>query len=129
MKLTSGFGWRKHPVTGFSDFHKGIDLSATFEPVYSILSGRVSAQGFQPILGNFIRIEQDSLEIIYGHLSASLVVIGQQVSAGQLLGITGDSGRVTGPHLHLSVKFRGQFLHPLRFLYGLAINKTAFNNF
>jgi murein DD-endopeptidase MepM/ murein hydrolase activator NlpD len=120
MKLTSSFGWGTHPVTGNADFHRGIDLSARFEPVYSIIPGRVSAQGFHPLLGNFIRIEQDSVEIVYGHLSASVIATGQQVSAGQLLGITGNTGRVTGPHLHLSIRFRGAFLHPLHFLRGLS---------
>ena len=123
MNLTSGFGWRKHPVTGTKDFHSGVDLSARFEPVYAIVDGRITAQGFHPILGKFIRLESSGLEIVYGHLSVSVVADGQDVQSGDYLGLSGQTGRVTGPHLHLSTKFRGYPINPLRFLLGLAYNQ------
>jgi murein DD-endopeptidase MepM/ murein hydrolase activator NlpD len=123
LRLTSGFGWREHPVTGNRDFHSGVDLSARFEPVYAIVGGRITSQGFHPILGNFIRMEHEGLELVYGHLSVSVVAQGQDVRPGECLGLTGDTGRVTGPHLHLSIKFRGYPINPLRFLLGLANNQ------
>lgn len=123
MNLTSGFGWRKHPVTGSRDFHYGVDLSARFEPVYAIMKGRITAQGFHAILGNFIRLEYEGLEVVYGHLSVSIIAEGQEVQSGECLGLTGDTGRVTGPHLHLSIKFHGYPIHPLRLLMGLADNR------
>jgi len=123
MNLTSGFGWRKHPVTGTKDFHSGVDLSAKFEPVYAIVDGRITAQGFHPILGNFIRLESEGLEIVYGHLSVTVVTDGQIVRSGDYLGLSGQTGRVTGPHLHLTIKFRGYPINPLRFLIGLARNQ------
>lgn len=121
--LTSGFGWRKHPVTGTKDFHSGVDLSARFEPVYAIMDGRITAQGFHPILGKFIRLESNGLAIVYGHLSVTVVDDGQDVRSGDYLGLSGQTGRVTGPHLHLSTKFRGYPINPLRFLIGLACNQ------
>ncbi|RZM21600.1 MAG: M23 family metallopeptidase [Pedobacter sp.] len=120
MYLTSGFGWRKHPVTGTKDFHSGVDLSARFEPVYAIMDGRITSQGFHPILGNFIRLESEGMEVVYGHLSITIVADGQDVRSGDYLGLSGRTGRVTGPHLHLSIKFRGYPINPLRFLKGLA---------
>lgn len=119
LRLTSSYGARIHPVTGGADFHSGIDLVARFEPIYAVCDAVVSDIGYQPFLGNYIRIKTDSLEITYGHLSASLVSAAEQVYPGQLLGLSGDSGRVTGPHLHLSVSYRGRYLHPLHFLKGL----------
>lgn len=123
MNLTSGFGWRKHPVTGAKDFHSGVDLSARFEPIYAIMDGKITAQGFHPVLGNFIRLESKGLEIVYGHLSLTAVADGQGVRSGDYLGLSGQTGRVTGPHLHLSTKFRGYPINPLRFLIGLAFNQ------
>jgi len=123
MNLTSGFGWRKHPVTGTKDFHSGVDLSARFEPVFAIVNGRITAQGFHPILGKFIRLESNGLAVVYGHLSVSVVADGQDVRSGDYLGLSGQTGRVTGPHLHLSTKFRGYPINPLRFLTGLACNQ------
>lgn len=123
MNLTSGFGWRKHPVTGTKDFHSGVDLSARFEPVFAIVNGRITAQGFHPILGKFIRLESNGLAIVYGHLSVSVVANGQDVRSGDYLGLSGQTGRVTGPHLHLSTKFSGYPINPLRFLIGLACNQ------
>ncbi|WP_162842750.1 M23 family metallopeptidase [Mucilaginibacter pineti] len=116
MRLTSSFGWRVHPVTGSADFHRGIDLSARSEPVYSVVDGQVSATGYDPLLGNFIRIDHSDVQTIYGHLSVILVSRGQEVAAGQVVGITGRSGRTTGEHLHFSIKFRGSYIHPLDFL-------------
>jgi len=123
MNLTSGFGWRKHPVTGTKDFHTGVDLSARFEPVFAIVNGRITAQGFHPILGKFIRLESNGLAVVYGHLSVTVVADGQDVRSGDYLGLSGQTGRVTGPHLHLSTKFRGYPINPLRFLIGLACNQ------
>lgn len=127
MNLTSGFGWRKHPVTGNKDFHSGVDLSARFEAVFAIVDGRITAQGIHPILGKFIRLESNGLEIVYGHLSVSVVADGQDVRSGDYLGLSGQTGRVTGPHLHLSTKFRGSPINPLRFLIGLACNQYSYN--
>lgn len=123
MNLTSGFGWRKHPVTGTKDFHSGVDLSARFEPVFAIVNGRITAQGFHPILGKFTRLESNGLVVVYGHLSVTVVADGQDVRSGDYLGLSGQTGRVTGPHLHLSTKFRGYPINPLRFLIGLACNQ------
>lgn len=119
MRLTSTFGWRRHPVTGKDDFHKGVDLSARSEPVFSILKGTVIETGFNPILGNFIRIDHGTVQSVYGHLSFIMVRRHQTVDVTELIGVTGSSGRVTGEHLHFSIKTADDYIHPLHFLKGL----------
>jgi len=118
MRINSGFGKRIHPVTHRIDFHKGIDLRARNEPVYAFFSGRITDAGFNSILGNFIRIKQNGLECIYGHLSVLLVSIGEDVQCGEVVAVTGSTGRVTGEHLHFSIKLRGIYLDPVLFIRG-----------
>jgi murein DD-endopeptidase MepM/ murein hydrolase activator NlpD len=121
--LTSGYGPRTHPVTGErSKFHYGIDLRAFYEPVYSVLDAEVVNVGFGPVIGNFVRIKSGDFLLTYGHLSLVMVVPGQQVHAGEALAISGESGRVTGPHLHFAVNYSGQSINPLMFLSELNNN-------
>lgn len=116
MKINSGFGKRIHPVTHKMDFHSGIDLHARNEPVYALFSGKISEVGYNPILGKFIRIVNNGLECIYGHLSTVLVSNGDEILFGGVVGITGNTGRVTGEHLHFSIKLNGIYLDPVLFI-------------
>lgn len=116
IKVTSGFGWRIHPVTGKPDLHQGVDLAARNDPVYSIMAGTVYKIGSHPILGRYIRIDHGVVQSIYEHLSAILVQAGQSVNAGQPIGITGSTGRATGEHLHFSIRSAKNYIHPLQFL-------------
>ena len=119
IKITSPFGQRIHPVTRTMSFHNGIDLAASADTVYSMIGGTVRDIGCHRHLGRFISLGNGSIEIIYGHLSRVLVHPGQQLPAGTSIGITGRTGRVTGEHLHLSVRFEGQYLDPLKFISAL----------
>lgn len=114
--VTSSFGRRIHPVTGKPDFHQGVDLAARNDPVYAIMDGTVCETGTHPILGIYIRINHGDIQSIYGHLSHTLVLKDQTVMAGQPIGITGSTGRITGEHLHFSIKFGDRYIHPLLFL-------------
>jgi len=73
-------------------------------------------------LGIYIKIASDDLEITYGHLSQVLAI--DSVNSGDPIGISGATGRVTGEHLHLSMKYRGQYIDPLEFLYELTIKQN-----
>lgn len=128
MTINSGFGKRIHPVTHKSDFHRGIDLRAKNEPVYAFFSGRISQIGFNPILGKFIKIEKDGLECIYGHLSILLVSKGEEVVSGEVVAVTGSTGRVTGEHLHFSLKSNGTYLNPVLFIRGFYQDNTNKEN-
>lgn len=121
LRVNSSFGNRTHPVTGQSDLHKGVDLAARCDPVLSVMEGTVSSTGFNPILGSFIRIKHGEFQSIYGHLSYILVTPGDSVTAGQFIGITGSTGRVTGEHLHFSIRFKDKYLNPLHFLRSLLL--------
>jgi murein DD-endopeptidase MepM/ murein hydrolase activator NlpD len=120
LKQTSRFGWRIHPITGEFQFHKGVDLAARNDTVFSIMNGVVTKIGNNPFIGNYILITHpDEVQSLYGHLSAIAVLPDEQVNAGQPIGITGATGRVTGEHLHFSIKYHGHELSPLAFLCGL----------
>ncbi|MES2266815.1 MAG: M23 family metallopeptidase [Bacteroidota bacterium] len=120
LRQTSGFGWRVHPITGKFQFHNGIDLAARHDTVYNILNGIVCTTGYNAYIGNYIIITHPGdVQSIYGHLSVIAVLPDEMVMAGQPIGITGATGRVTGEHLHFSIKYLGRELSPLTFLGGL----------
>jgi murein DD-endopeptidase MepM/ murein hydrolase activator NlpD len=105
IHITSGAGCRKHPVTGQLLFHSGIDLRADHEPVYVVMDGVVEAVGDDDRSGKWVKMQHaDRIRSSYAHLSRLYVTKGDKVSAGDVLGISGNTGRSTGPHLHFSMK-------------------------
>lgn len=118
-RITSSFGWRRHPVTGKRDFHNGIDLAARAQVVRAIMDGLVSETGHHRYLGNYVRIDHGDVQSVYGHLSHIAVYKGQDISAGQPIGVTGSSGRATGEHLHFGIRRDGTYIDPWKFLHGL----------
>ena len=102
--VTSPRGTRIHPVKGKSDMHKGIDLRARYDSVFSIMDGVILDVGYDAISGLWIRILHPG-EIVskYAHLSRIEVVKYQAVKSGQHVGVSGNSGRTTGPHLHFYI--------------------------
>ena len=116
MRLTSGYGFRVHPLTGRYQFHKGIDLRARNDTVFAVLAGKVTAANYDPLLGFYIRLDHGGFETLYGHLSQVLVLARDSVNAGDALAITGASGLVTGEHLHFAVSYRHKAIDPLKFL-------------
>lgn len=118
FKINSGFGYRIHPVTGIKkSFHTGIDLWARSDTIFSILPGKVIKVSADLIIGNYIVISHGAFTSIYGHLSKSFVDNGDFVNSGSSIAISGNTGRVTGEHLHFGLKYKGSFLNPLKFLY------------
>lgn len=116
-KLTSSFGNRKHPVTGeLNKFHSGIDISARGDTVFSILPGIIEESGYNFLLGNYVSIRHGEILSIYGHLFTRFVLAGETVNTGFPIGITGQTGRVTGEHLHFTIKYKNQYINPLTFL-------------
>lgn len=119
IAVNSFYGVRKHPVHKLMRFHKGIDLAGTSnEFVIASGDGVVIATGFEENLGNFIKIKHKyGFESIYGHLSQILVKKGQIVPKGLRIGKVGSTGKVTGPHLHYTLKKNGTYLDPFDFLF------------
>ncbi len=116
VHVTSSYGQRIHPVTGKKSFHYGVDYRGTIgDPVYSVAEGIVKETGYDPISGNKITVEhQDKTRTAYYHLSKILVKKNQKVKARQKIAEIGDTGRVTGPHLHFGVlDAKGKWNNPL----------------
>lgn len=104
------FGWRIHPVLGYEKFHKGIDFPVNpGTPIYSARNGKILwAIENHPDAGNFIEIkDEDGSVTRYLHLSEIIVKKGN-VTAGQLIGKSGRTGRVTGAHLHFEYILYGK---------------------
>jgi murein DD-endopeptidase MepM/ murein hydrolase activator NlpD len=115
---SSNFGYRVDPFTGKQAFHTGVDLIApTGTSVVAAAGGVVSQVATSSDYGNFIDVDHDNgLTTRYGHLSRTLVRVGDVVMKGQSIALVGATGRATGPHLHFEVREKGIPLNPNKFL-------------
>jgi murein DD-endopeptidase MepM/ murein hydrolase activator NlpD len=112
--VTSGFGWRRDPLTGETRFHRGIDVAQPYgSDVSAAAAGVVIAAGVQGGYGTTVLIDHgNGQQTRYAHLSEVLVRAGDTVGPGQVIGRTGDSGRATGPHLHFELTAGGRAVDP-----------------
>lgn len=117
-RLSSGFGYRSHPLLGYRVFHRGIDLAApTGTRVKAALGGRVLRAGRNGGYGHYILLQHEGgYKTAYAHLNGygPGVRVGVYVQAGQTIGYVGASGRVTGPHLHFEVLKGNVHTNPLK---------------
>ena len=104
--ITSDFGWRRYRP------HYGTDIDLEIgDQVVSAFDGMVRLAKYCQGYGNCVIIRHNNgLETVYGHLSKLLVEPGQCISAGSILGLGGNTGRSTGPHLHFEMRYLGQAL-------------------
>lgn len=116
--VTSGFGPRVSPFTEKPAWHDGLDIGAAANaPVQAPAQGRVTLVGFDPKLGNLVKLDHGyGMETLYGHLAKALVKEGQRVKRGDVVGLVGSTGLATGPHLHYMVKVNGQTFDPTKFI-------------
>ncbi|MDP1830385.1 MAG: M23 family metallopeptidase [Archangium sp.] len=112
--VTSAFGARIDPINGQLSRHTGVDLAAAEgTPIPAAMDGVVIAAGERGGYGNAIEVAHpDGTSTLYAHASGVAVHPGDRVGAGDVLGWIGQTGRTTGPHLHLEVRKAGQFLDP-----------------
>ena len=117
-RIGSVFGRRIDPIAGVTALHEGIDFGAdTGTPVQAAAGGVVSTANYHPEYGYLIEIDHgNDFSSRYAHLSKIKVQAGQVVKRGQLIALSGNSGRSTGPHLHFEVRFKGVAQNPERFL-------------
>ncbi len=110
--LTSLFGWRKYRP------HYGTDINLeTGDTVVAAFDGMVRVAKFYHGYGNCVIVRHNNgLETVYGHLSRILVESGQQISAGMVLGLGGNTGRSYGSHLHFEIRYLGQALDTQDFI-------------
>lgn len=112
IKVTSPFGMRKDPFTGKKKMHNGIDLHARNDEVYAMFPGVVKKVGYDKRSGNYITLQHGDYTVSYCHLSRVTVKEKTPVLAGDVVGITGNTGRSTGEHLHLTCKRSGISINP-----------------
>lgn len=117
-RFTSGFGPRTHPVYGGGDFHTGIDLAVPVgTQVRAAAPGEVIWAGWRGNYGLLVIIDhQNGYSTYYAHLSQVRVSPGQFVEWGQVIGLSGNSGLSTGPHLHFEIRRWGEPVNPLPLL-------------
>lgn len=113
IKVTSPFGMRKDPFTGEWRMHNGIDLYAENEEVYAMQDGIVKKVGYDSHSGNYVILQHGEYTIGYCHLSAITVKENTPVLAGDVVGITGNTGRSTGEHLHITCRRDGKYRNPI----------------
>ena len=116
-RLSSGFGYRQHPILGYNKMHRGIDFAApTGTPIYASGDGVVIKQYRSPSYGNYVEIKHTGVySTAYAHMSRFRKGLfqGSSVKQGQVIGYVGTTGRSTGPHLHYEVLRNGVQINPL----------------
>lgn len=116
-RISSGFGWRIHPVTGADQFHRGIDIPAPYgTDIYAVNSGTVVECSYNYADGYYITISHGGgLASFYSHLSKYKVKVGDKVEKGQVIANVGTSGYTTGAHLNLNIYENGSPVNPTNF--------------
>lgn len=119
QQIASHYGWRIHPIYKDMRIHRGLDVSVpTGTPIRSIHDGTVVLTSYGNTgFGNYIVIEDaNGYSSTYAHCQTLLVHTGQTVSRGEVIATAGSTGTSTGSHLHLELKYQGQYLNPVFFV-------------
>ena len=117
-RLTSTFGGRSATIRGMTTYHGAVDWATPIgTSVVASCGGRVSFAGWKASYGNCIFIEHpDGRQTRYAHLSKVLVSAGQNVSQGEKIALSGNTGVSTGPHLHFEIRIGGKAVDPLKYI-------------
>ena len=117
-RISSLFGYRRHPIYKTTKFHSGVDYAAPRgTAIYASGAGTIEMARYVNGYGNFIKIRHNSeYETAYGHMQkfAAGMRPGVRVKKGQIIGYVGSTGRSTGPHLHFEILRKGQRIDPLK---------------
>lgn len=116
--ITSKFGYRTSPFTGKKEFHSGLDISnKSGTKIIATANGRISYAAGKMYFGNMVVIDHGHGRVTrFGHLKKLLVKQGQQVKRGDVIGLLGNTGRSTGPHVHYEVRINGTPVNPLKYI-------------
>jgi murein DD-endopeptidase MepM/ murein hydrolase activator NlpD len=117
-RITSGYGWRTHPIFGTRRMHTGTDFGPGYgAPIYAAETGTVISANARGGYGNTIIIDHgQGLTTLYAHQSRFAVSSGARVTRGQVIGYVGSTGNSTGPHLHFEVRVNGAHRDPMNYL-------------
>ena len=117
-RISSLFGYRRHPIYKTTKFHSGVDYAAPRgTAIYASGAGTIEMARYVNGYGNFIKIRHNSeYETAYGHMQkfAAGMRPGVRVKKGQIIGYVGSTGRSTGPHLHFEILRKGLRIDPLK---------------
>ena len=113
-RLTSGYGYRDHPISGKYFFHGGIDIGGqTGDAIAAFADGVVEYTGKNDSYGLYLQIDHgNGVKSFYAHCSKIVATKGQTVSMGEKIAEIGSTGTSTGPHLHLELKYNKMHLDP-----------------
>ena len=113
--ITSGYGWRIHPIFDTPEFHTGVDIAASMgAPIDAPVAGRVIYAGSLPANGTLVILDHgNGVTTIYSHLSVYRVYVGERVQRGQEIAQVGSTGWSTGPHLFFEIRKNGHPINPL----------------
>jgi murein DD-endopeptidase MepM/ murein hydrolase activator NlpD len=129
-RVSSVFGWRLSPLTGYSNFHQGIDITAPVNTRILATADGVVVDHYpppgvyhgvryrgHPVLGAMIEIDHGSgLSTVYGHMRVTYVETGKVVRRGDVIGLMGNTGNSTGVHLHYEIRVNGESVDPMEFI-------------
>jgi murein DD-endopeptidase MepM/ murein hydrolase activator NlpD len=116
--VTSGFGYRNHPIMHVSEFHSGVDWAAPFgTPIFAAGTGSIEEIGLKGGYGKYVKIKHaNGYETAYGHMTAFAkgLDVGSKVRQGQVIGFVGSTGLSTGSHVHFEILVNDRFVDPIR---------------
>jgi len=118
-KTASGYGMRIDPIYNTRKFHAGMDFSCNIgTDVYATGDGVVEKVGWQTGYGNTILVDHGfGYKTLYAHLHDFKTKVGKKVVRGEVIGLVGNTGKSTGPHLHYEVHVKGQAVNPINYYY------------
>ena len=118
-RVASGYGMRMDPIYHSRRFHAGMDFTApTGTDIYATGNGRVLSAGWQQGYGNCVEIDHGfGYVTLYGHMHSISVNAGQTVNRGEVIGLVGNTGKSTGPHLHYEVHYKGEIMNPQNYYF------------
>ena len=116
--ISSDYGNRKHPKTGKTSFHHGVDLAGTWqENVRVTAPGTVIYAGTEGSFGKVVRVEHDfGIVTTYAHLARITARLGDYIGENQVIGKMGNTGKSAGPHLHYEVRINNKSIDPVKFM-------------
>ena len=117
--VNSGFGGRSSPWSSKSEFHSGLDIGAPVgTQVKAPAPGTVVFAGTHPEYGQALIVDHgNDTKSLYGHLSRLSVTVNQTVHRGDVIALSGNTGRSSGPHLHYEIQVKGQPVNPTSYLW------------
>lgn len=116
--VSSAYGYRSDPFSGEIRYHKGVDVAVSEgTEVCAASGGRVKESSYNSIGGHYVVLDHgNGIESYYGHLQIRTVSRGDTVEQGEIIGLSGKTGKVTGAHLHFQLTYNERTVDPEKYL-------------